>query len=97
MKQLCTDWQLKGRPSDCVARLGSLHVRLLPILHELSAAEPWFSRYPRAFEAAWNSLAAGDLDAFTKPLSSSYHDTWMELHQDLLLAIGRCRDATDGY
>jgi hypothetical protein len=34
---------------------------------------------------------AGDRAAFTAPLVESYHTVWFELHQDLLLTLGRQR------
>ena len=30
------------------------------------------------------------------PLSDSYHDVWMQLHEDLLLTLGRDRSTADG-
>ena len=40
------------------------------------------------FEHAYARVAAGDTDYFTKPLIGSYHDVWMELHEDLLTTLG---------
>lgn len=97
MKQLCTEWQLEGQPARCVDDLGALHVDLEPIVAGLAAAAPWFASYLPRFRGALDRLRDGDTDAFTKPLSGSYHDVWMELHQDLLLALGRTRSAADGH
>jgi len=30
-------------------------------------------------------------------MSGSYHDLWMELHQDLMCTLGRERTAADGH
>jgi hypothetical protein len=30
-------------------------------------------------------------------MSASYHDVWMELHEDFLLTLGRDREAADGH
>lgn len=97
IKQLCTDWQLGGQPSGCVKRLADLHRQVDDFLDRLATAAPWFGRYGDRLRSALARLQAGDNDAFTKPLSGSYHDVWMELHQDLLLALGRARDDRDGY
>ena len=54
-----------------------------------------FSAYGPRFAKALARLRAGDLDAFTRPLSGSYHDVWMELHQDLIVTLGMTRTAAD--
>lgn len=97
IKQLCTDWQLQGQPARCIKELASLHTRLVPWLTRLSIACPWFGMYVPRFADALGRLRGGDADAFTQPLSGSYHDIWMELHQDLLLALGRTRSDSDGH
>ena len=48
------------------------------------------------FSTALERLRAGDTDAFTRPLTDSYHDVWMQLHEDLLLTMGRERSSADG-
>ena len=32
------------------------------------------------------------IGSLTKPLTGSYHDVWMELHEDLLLTLGLARE-----
>jgi hypothetical protein len=97
MKELCTTWQLEDQPESCVAALADVHTRLTPVLSRLAANVPWFGSYLPRFDAALDRLRAGDRDALTRPLSGSYHDVWMELHQDLLLALGRERSSSDGH
>jgi len=107
-KELCSRWQLRpdGSPNDhtdpaydaaVVADLEPVHERVVAITGTLAQALPRFGRYPRAFAAARDRLVAGDGSAFAKPLSGSYHDVWMELHQDLLSTLGRERSAVDGH
>lgn len=107
-KALCARWQLlpDGSVNDhsdpahddaVVADLTPVHERVVAITGELAGTLPRFGRYPRAFTAARARLAAGDRTAFAKPLSESYHDVWMELHQDLLSTLGRERSAADGH
>jgi hypothetical protein len=107
-KELCTRWQLRadGTPNDhqdaaydaaVVADLGPVHERVVALTARLAETLPRFGRYPRAFSAARERLVAGDGSAFAKPLSGSYHDTWMELHQDFLSTLARERSATDGH
>jgi len=76
-------------------RLGDIHQRTLQTIDDLSATTPRFCHYgPRPGDAL-GRLDGGDNDAFTKPLHGSYHDIWMELHQDLILTLGRIRTAAD--
>jgi hypothetical protein len=107
-KELCSRWQLRpdGSINDhtdpahdaaVVADLGPLHERVVALTDRLAGALPRFGRYPRAFTAARDRLAAGDPRAFAAPLSESYHDVWMELHQDLLSTLGRERSTADGH
>jgi hypothetical protein len=109
-KVLCTDWQLRGAegqpvPNDhsdeaydaaIVERLGVLHDRVMPSVDSLADAMARFGPYGDRLAAAWKRVADGDRSAIARPLSGSYHDVWMELHQDLLLTLGRERGAADG-
>jgi len=45
--------------------------------------------------AALEAVQAGDHERLAAPLRDSYHDVWMELHQDLLLSLDRQRTAAD--
>jgi hypothetical protein len=77
-------------------RLRSLHVEIVPVLDDLAAASPRFEPYAPRLTRAVERFDAGDHAALARPLSESYHDVWMELHQDLLLSLGRERGASDG-
>ncbi|KMS88804.1 hypothetical protein [Prauserella rugosa] len=107
-KELCSRWQMRpdGSVNDhgdqtyddaVVADLGALHEQVLALTDEVAQALPRFGRYPRAFRRAYERLLSGDRKAFAAPLSESYHDAWMELHQDLLSTLGRERAAADGH
>jgi hypothetical protein len=96
-KVLCTEWQTTNQSSACVGKLVRLDSSVQRILAPISAAVARFSPYPRRFGTARDRLQAGDRDYFTRPLSGSYHDVWMELHQDFMLTLGRERAAADGH
>jgi len=108
-KQVCTRWQMRDggtQPNDhsdphydavVVAELGGVHNEVVAALVPEADAAPRFARYPTRFDAALQRVRAGDTAAFARPMSDSYHDVWMELHQDLLLTLGRERDASDGH
>ena len=94
-KALCTEWQLHDHPRSCVQRLGERHREVDAIGHRLAGAITRFSPYPSRFDTALIRLRAGDANAFTKPLTGSYHDVWMHLHEDLLLTLDRPRSDLD--
>lgn len=107
-KELCSRWQMRPDGSindhsdqtydaEVVAELGPLHHKVVALTSRLAETLPRFGRYPRAFSAARERLTSGDTKAFAAPLSESYHDAWMELHQDLLSTLGRERSAADGH
>jgi hypothetical protein len=107
-KQICTRWQLRpdGSPNDhtdaaydagVVADLAALHPQAVAVTDGLAAFLPRFARYGPAFSAALDRLRNGDTKALAAPLSASYHDHWMELHQDLLSTLGRERGSADGH
>jgi hypothetical protein len=108
-KELCTRWQLRSvggssEPNDhtdaeydrgVIADLAVIHSEAVSALGPAGAALDRFGRYPVRLTAALDRVQAGDVAAFTKPLTASYHDVWMELHQDLLTSLGRVRNAGD--
>jgi hypothetical protein len=110
-KALCTDWQLRTVGGEQVmndhtdaaydaaiaVRLQSLHAGIVPVIDDLASALPRFEPYARRLTSAAERFSGGEAHALARPLSNSYHDVWMELHQDLLLSLGRERDASDGH
>lgn len=106
-KRVCTDWQLRadsGEPNDhtdrgydegVVAKLGEVHAHVAVVLKELSAAVDRFGAYATRLDAALERVKGGDVSAFARPMADSYHDIWMELHQDLLLSLRKERGAHD--
>ena len=107
-KQICTRWQLRpdGSPNDhtdaaydaaVVANLAALHPQAVAVTDGLATLLPRFARYGLDFSAALDRLRNGDTKALAAPLSASYHDHWMELHQDLLSTLGRERGSADGH
>lgn len=111
-KELCTRWQVRpdaagvSQPNDhadpdhdaaVLADLEEVHAK---IVAGLAVAAESCSRLQRYTPRLGNALARiheGDTGALTRPLSDSYHDVWMELHQDFLLTLGREREAADGH
>ncbi len=94
-KQLCTEWQMRGDTQNdhsdaaydaaCVDQLTQLNSDSRPTVEGFASALPRMARYvPRLDEAA-AKVARGDTKAFTGVMCSSFHDVWMELHEDLIV------------
>jgi hypothetical protein len=112
LKEICTAWQMRtladgstvindhGDASydrDIIARLTTHDRHCEPMFDHLSAGLSRFRDYQDRLDATLDRLASGDASAFATPMSASYHCVWMELHQDLLLTLGRERDDADGH
>lgn len=97
-KELCNCWQLKdGSVNDhCditydqqqLDALASLADRAQPVLVQLAEALPRLARYNSRLQEAAQRAAAGETKMFTGVMCGSYHDIWMELHEDLMLLQG---------
>ena len=106
-KQLCTDWQMRGaEPNDhsdeaydekCVRRLQELAEQTVPVLEGLSEALPRIARYGQRLQAAAARVAAGETNMFTGVMCGSFHDIWMELHEDLIVLQGIDRVAEGSF
>lgn len=107
-KQLCHRWQVRpdGAPNDhtdpayddaIVADLAVFHAGFVPVLDRFAGELPRFDRYAPRLTAALRRLQAGDPGAFARPMYDSYHDIWMELHNDVVLSLGRARGAADEH
>ncbi|PPJ24979.1 hypothetical protein C5E45_24425 [Nocardia nova] len=105
-KEICRDWQMRSEtePNDhsdadydqrVIARLTEVDKELEPSLLTLGSQLPRFGRYRNRLSAALDRVRGGDNAAFARPMYNSYHDIWMELHQDLLLSLDRTRGQHD--
>ena len=94
-KQLCTDWQMRGDTQNdhtdaaydtaCVTRLRELLDQSRDTIAGFASALPRMSRYERRLEESLARVTGGDVKAFTGVMCSSFHDVWMELHEDLIV------------
>jgi hypothetical protein len=97
-KQVTTDWQLREEGADPAPILDRLGLVDSDVNHVIDVAVGGASRYETyrsRFADALARLRAGDDSAFARPMSGSYHDVWMELHEDLLASLGRERTEAD--
>jgi len=97
-KELCNTWQLKhGVPNDHkdeaydkerTEALKSINERIQPVLARLAQPLPRLARYQDRLQSAANRVLAGEIKQFTGVMCESFHDIWMELHEDLMLMQG---------
>jgi hypothetical protein len=104
-KSLCGEWQLRdGQPNDhsdprydssVIERLVLLNQDAQPIVSSMAGVVPRLSPYTSRLESACRNVFAGSHHLFTGVMCGSFHDIWMELHEDLILTQGIDR-ATEG-
>ncbi len=107
LKELCTSWQLRdGVPNDhsdesydaaIVGRLVDHHHEALGVIGAFVAAVARFGAYPRRLTRAAQRTSAGETTMFTGVMCGSYHDVWMELHEDLIVVLGIDRVAEGSF
>ena len=51
----------------------------------MSAVQSRLARYVNRLDAAAECVAAGETKRFTGVMCESFHDVWMELHEDLIV------------
>jgi hypothetical protein len=101
--KVCSDWQLKADdvPNDhadpdydaeVIDRLADLHARSSKCVGTIAACAERYGPYGMRLGACVERLQAGDHSAFTAVMAESYHTVWFEMHQDLLLTLGRERE-----
>ena len=94
-KRVCTDWQMRdGAPNDhsdaeydarCTATLADLAAQAIPVIDGFANALPRMARYQTRLATAAECVAKGDVNRFTGVMCESFHDVWMELHEDLIV------------
>lgn len=97
-KVLCGDWQLRdGNPNDhsddaydaeVIGRLQGIDAATQPLVGNMGTAVDRFAGYGPRLGGALAKVTRGDHKLFTGVMCNSYHDIWMELHEDLILSLG---------
>ncbi|MPY94695.1 MAG: MarR family transcriptional regulator [Acidimicrobiia bacterium] len=97
-KALCSDWQLRdGAPNDhadeaydqaVVERLVAHDRATQPVVSVLGEVLLRMAPYAERLASACVDVAGGRAERFTGVMCASYHDIWMELHEDLIVSQG---------
>ncbi len=106
-KTLCTAWQVREGTNDMndhtdekydktvIIRLEKIHVEAVAAITQLASGLARLATYGPRLTNALGRVQAGEQAAFARPMADSYHDIWMELHQDLLVTLQLERSAAD--
>jgi len=97
--RICHDWQVRpgAVPNDhgdvrydwaVIDRLRGLDERTHPVVRRLGRDVERFTPYPTRLRTALVQVEEGEAAWLTSPRIDSYHTVWMQLHEDLLLALG---------
>jgi hypothetical protein len=94
LKARVSAWQLllperrdAGATADVQAVGAGAHV----LVERLASLADRFAPYAMRLRAALEAVASGDGRFIASPRVDSLHQTWFELHEDLLLTLGRPR------
>jgi hypothetical protein len=106
-KALCGDWQLcAGEPNDhanleydaeVVERLRKLSEQALPVVERMGEVLARLAPYGPRLARTCQRVVKGETNMFTGVMCGSYHDVWMELHEDLILTQGIDRAAEGSF
>ncbi|NDH46478.1 MAG: MarR family transcriptional regulator [Acidimicrobiia bacterium] len=106
-KTLCGDWQLRdGAPNDhsdaaydkkVIARLVDLHGDAAPVVTSMGSVLGRLTPYVPRLSTTCQAVVAGQTNMFTGVMCGSFHDVWMELHEDLILSQGIDRAAEGSF
>jgi predicted exporter len=100
----CNDWQVlpSGVPNDhrdarydwaVLDRVRTIDEQIGPVVRRVASRVERFSGYRARLHAALARADEGAHEWLTSPRVDSYHTVWMQLHEDLLLALGADRSA----
>ena len=106
--RLCHDWQVRAgnvvndhRDTEydwsVIDRLVTFDSEASHLLRNLGASLERLVPYRDRLRAARRRVVDGEPEWFASPRIDSYHTVWMQLHEDLLLALGleRGKEPTD--
>ncbi len=108
-KELCGAWQLfkfngelndhsdAGYDAAVLENLAHLHTAAEPTVAALGGVFERMVPYRPRLESVLIRIQDGESNMFTGVMCGSYHDVWMELHEDLILTQGIDRAAESSF
>jgi len=106
-KDLCNRWQMRGEDAndhsdsaydgERISELRTLHDQAAPVVAGFAEAVPRFGSYATRLADAATQTEAGETKMFTGVMCGSFHDVWMELHEDLVQLLAVDRHAEGSY
>ena len=106
-KELCGEWQLRdGQPNDhsdasydakVIGALVELNGDAQPIVTSMASILGRLSPYAPRLDDTCRRVVSGQQNMFTGVMCGSFHDVWMELHEDLILTQGIDRSAEGSF
>jgi hypothetical protein len=97
-KELCGEWQLRdGSPNDhsdtvydrnVIEQLLGIDAQAQPVVHAMAEVLGRLAPYAPRLKHTAERVDRGERNLFTGVMCGSYHDVWMELHEDLILTLG---------
>jgi hypothetical protein len=106
-KALCGAWQLRdGDPNDhsdssydagVVQQLVALNEEVVPIVTSMGEVLSRLAPYAPRLAQTCQRVTSGETNMFTGVMCGSYHDVWMELHEDLILTQGINRTSEGSF
>ena len=101
-KSKCTEWQ-KLADDDLDSRfmiatdLQDILERVSTTIVRTSEHVPRFGHYPPRMGSALERVLGGEHEFLTSPTVASFHNVWMECHEDYLLTLGISREEEGSY
>lgn len=95
LKRAVTTWQLAEPANQAAAVAGVMAAAAAAgaIATALAALAARYGSYAGRIAVAAGAIATGDRRYVASPRVDSLHQAWFELHEDLLVTLGRSRDA----
>jgi hypothetical protein len=95
LKQAITTWQLADEARKAAAQAAVMAVAATAggVAAALAGVAARLAPYPLRIAAAAGAIATGDSRFVASPRVDSLHQVWFELHEDLLVTLGRSRAA----
>lgn len=90
-KKLTNDHTDPEYDARILARVDATLVRVGKLLDELSSKVSRVARYGERLQEAFDKVDAGETKYLSDPTLDSVHNIWFEMHEDILLILGKER------